>query len=164
MKSLLPSLLLVLLLASCEGGLTLPPLIEPAMEGTITVVSPWPPQDSVKNLWLFASQIFPVDSANIFTGIFSGSIIIYPGLSLDSTLAYNVNAQTFHARVPPGTYYYIGILARHGDQFLETSSYRVVGILEESPGQPRTVIVREYEVVSGLEITVDFYNLPPQPF
>ncbi|GJQ20134.1 MAG: hypothetical protein HBSIN02_04890 [Bacteroidia bacterium] len=164
MKSLLLSVLLIVLLTSCDGGLTLPPLIEPALEGTITVQSPWPPQDSVKNLWLFASQIFPVDSANIFSGIFSGSIIIYPGLSLDSTLAYNVNVQTFHAKVPPATYYYIGILARHGDQFLETSSYRVVGILEEGPGQPRTVIVRNDEVVSGLQITVDFYNLPPQPF
>ncbi|MBI4418479.1 MAG: hypothetical protein HY563_06850 [Ignavibacteriales bacterium] len=164
MKRLLLCSTLIVLSASCDGGLTLPPLIEPALEGTIAVVSPWPPQDSVKNLWLFASQIYPVDSSNIFVGILEGSIIIYPGLSLDSSLAYNVNTQPFHAKVPPSTYYYIGILARHGDLPFDPDSYRVVGVLEDTTMQPRTVVVRDYEVVSGLTIVVDFYNLPPQPF
>lgn len=164
MRSLLKAGILTILFVSCDGGLGLPPLIEPALEGTVTVVSPWPPQDSVKNLWLFASQIFPVTSSNIFTGIVDGRIIVYPGLSLDSSFIYNVNVQPYHVRVPPATYYYIGMLARHADSLFNTNSYRVVGILADTTGQPLVLTVREGEVLSGLDIVVDFYNLPPQPF
>jgi len=42
----------------------------------------------------------------------------------------------------------------------------VVGVYSETgtPGIPKTVTVREFEVISGVNLTVDFYNLPPQPF
>lgn len=152
------------LLLSCDGGLTLPPDVEPGIAGTMTVTGPWPPEDSVKTLWLFASQIFPIDSAKVVTGILDGKIVVYP--SLTTSLPYNVSPQPFQMALPPSRYLYIGVLQRYGDFPFEATSYSVVGVLwdEENPSQPRTVTVHDFEVVSGISIQVDFYNLPPQPF
>jgi hypothetical protein len=152
------------LLISCDGGLTLPPDVEPGIVGTMVVSGPWPPEDSVKTLWLFASQIFPIDSSKVVTGILDGRIVVYP--SLLESLPYNVSTQPFQMALPPSRYLYIGVLQRHGDNLFDPASYRVVGVLwdEENPTEPRALTVRDFEVISGLAIQIDFYNLPPQPF
>lgn len=152
-----------LLAQSCDGGLTLPE-VEPGIAGTITVVSPWPPEDSVKTLWLFASQIYPLDSATVVSGIIQGTIVVYP--SLNQSLPYNVNVQSFRFPLQPATYLYIGVLQRFGSSFVDPKSYRVVGVLEDpgNPLLPRAVTVRPEEEITGLMIIVDFYDLPPQPF
>jgi len=152
------------LLFSCDGGLTLPPGVQPGIEGTITVSGSWPPADSVKSLWLFASQIFPLDSSKVVAGIIDGKISIFPSVS--GSLPYNVSPQQFNMPLSPGSYFYVGILQRHGDNFVNPDSYTVVGVLwdETNPLNPRSVTVRDFEVISGLTIQVDFYNLPPQPF
>lgn len=161
---LLLSVFAVIILLSCDGGLTLPPDIQPGIQGTITVAGPWPPVDSVKSLWLFASQIFPLDSSKVVAGIIDGRISIYP--SVTETLPYNVSPQPFNMPLLPGTYYYIGVLQRHGDNLVNPGSYTVVGVLpdETNPSNPRTVTVGDFQVISGLTMQIDFYNLPPQPF
>ena len=152
------------LLLSCDGGLTLPPDIEPGLSGVITVQGPWPIQDSVKTLWVFASQIFPIDSSKVASGILTNKILLYP--SIAESLPYNFTSRSFNFALPPATYYYIGILQRFGDILIDPKSYRVVGVYSDAgtPGIPKTVIVREFEVITGVNLTVDFYNLPPQPF
>jgi hypothetical protein len=138
---ILSSISIAFLLMSCDGGLTLPPDVEPGIIGTMEVSGPWPPVDSVKTLWLFASQIFPIDSTKVVTGILDGRIVVYPSLS--QSLPYNVSSQPFQMALPPSRYLYIGVLQRHGDNLFDPASYRVVGVLS---------------------IQIDFYNLPPQPF
>jgi len=165
MKSLfLPVFISAAILLSCDGGLTLPPDIEPGLSGLLTVQGTWPPQDSVKTLWIFASQIFPIDSSKVASGILSNQILLYP--SIIESLPYNFSSRSFNFALPPATYYYIGVLQRFGDNTLDPNSYRVVGVYsdETTPGIPKTVTVRDYEVVSEVNLTVNFYNLPPQPF
>jgi len=153
-----------LVMLSCDGGLTLPPDTEPGLTGVITVQGPWPPVDSVKTLWIFASQIFPIDSSKVASGIITNQILLYP--SIAESLPYNFISLSFNFALPPATYYYVGILQRFGDNLLDPNSYRVVGVFSDSTsaGIPKTVTVHEYEVVSGINMAVDFYNLPPQPF
>lgn len=164
MKSFFVSVVLCSVLLSCDGGLTLPPDIEPGLSGALTVQGAWPPQDSVKTLWIFASQIFPIDSSKVASGILTNKILLYP--SIVESLPYNFSSLSFNFALPPGTYYYIGVLQRFGEGLLDPKSYRVVGVYSDvgSPGIPRTVAVHEFEVVSGVNVTIDFYNLPPQPF
>ncbi|MBI2619933.1 MAG: hypothetical protein HYW57_07605 [Ignavibacteriales bacterium] len=170
-RAILAGLCFFLLLSGCDGGLTPPPTVEPGIAGTLTVFGPWPPQDSVKSLWLFASQIFPLDSSKIVSGIFQGKIFVYPPCcvqpsSFDASLPYGFNNMSFHFPLPLATYFYIGVLQRFGDNLVEPRSYRVVGVLTNpaDPLLPQEVTVGEFEVVSNLSINVDFYNLPPQPF
>ena len=82
MKILL-TLVIAASLVSCDHGLEPPQRVEPGFGGTITFVKDsWPPQDSLVNLWVFASQIYPLDSSSVFTGLFANppSIYLYPSL------------------------------------------------------------------------------------
>jgi hypothetical protein len=157
-------LIAIVFLVACDGGLSLPPDIQPGITGTLTVQGAWPPPDSIQTLWIFASQIFPIDSAKVVTGILENKIHLYP--AIDQSLPYNFRTQTFNFALPPGTYYYIGVLQRFGSSLVDPKSYKVVGVYTDpgNPLQPLTVQVKELEVVPGIDMTVDFYNLPPQPF
>jgi hypothetical protein len=145
--------------------LAIPPDIEPAIAGTMTVMGSWPPSDSVDAMWLFASEVYPLDSALVFSGIFAGKIRVYP--SLDGTLPEGFDTLAFVFAVPPATYHYIGVLQRFlpGSDF-NLDNYRVVGVYSNPglPGEPRDVRVREYQVAAGINISIDFANPPPQPF
>ena len=154
----------VFLVSGCDGGLTLPPEIQPGISGTLTVNSGWPPQDSVQTLWIFASQIYPIDSAKVVTGIFQNKILLYP--AIDKSLPYNFGTLAYNFPLPPATYYYIGVLQRFGTNLVDPKSYKVVGVYSDSlnPLLPKPLEVKELEVLPGINLTIDFYNLPPQPF
>ena len=82
-------IILCLLLASCDGGLAPPPPIEPGFSGTIYFKSgSWPPADSLVSIMIFASKIYPLDSATAYAGIFSNppTIFFYPDIG-KSTLS-----------------------------------------------------------------------------
>ncbi|MGA3246203.1 MAG: hypothetical protein ABSE41_16420, partial [Bacteroidota bacterium] len=67
MKKLLLAAIVMSLL-SCDHGLEPPPSVQPGFGGTIYFEKgTWPASDSLVNLWLFASQLYPLDSAKIFT-------------------------------------------------------------------------------------------------
>lgn len=161
-RKLVFAITLCVALMACDEGLA--PDVDPGISGTLTVVGPWPPQDSVKTLWIFASQIYPIDSSKVVAGIVQSRILVYP--SLEKSLPYNVNVQSFRFDLPPSTYFYIGVLQRFGDSLFDPKSYRVVGVLTDpgNPQEPRVVTISDDKVVANLSITVDFYNLPPQPF
>ncbi|MGB2869386.1 MAG: hypothetical protein WBD36_13105 [Bacteroidota bacterium] len=169
MKKLLPYFALLFFL-SCDHGLELPPLIEPGFGGTIRFAQgTWPPatSDSLQNLWLFASQIYPLDSTNVLAGLTSNPPKIYVYPSLVENLPFFVDSVVYAIHVPPGTYRYIGVIQRYKPGLIsDVSNYRIVGIVEDptTPGQPRSIAVRDYEFSAGVDISVDFYHLPPQPF
>ncbi len=162
-------IVIALVVLSCDGGLAPPPPIEPGFGGTITFVrSTWPPQDSVVNLWIFASQIYPLDSTKVFAGIFPNppnppTIFLYP--SLAQNLPFRVDSVSYKFLLPSTTYKYIGVL-QHFRNDLSIRSFRVVGMYgtNTSPPQPIAVQVREFEFVQGININVNFYQPPPQPF
>lgn len=163
-------LLLVLptafLIASCEPGLTPPPEVRPGFGGTIYFQNgTWPPADSLLNLWLFASEIYPLDSASVFTGLFSNPplILLYP--ATDQNLPFFVDSVSYAFSLPPGTYKYVGVLQRYANEF-SVRSLRVVGIYgtTSDPPLPIPVIVSESQFISGIDMKVNFHKPPPQPF
>ncbi len=165
MKYLL-AIVVVLVLLSCEGGLEPPSLVEPGFGGTITFVrETWPPRDSLVNLWLIASQLYPLDSIKVFTGIFSNPPLIYIYPALDQNLPLFVDAASYSFPLPPAEYKYIAVI-QHFKSDISAQALRVVGLYGSgsNPQQPLAVTVRDFEFVNDINITVNFYKLPPQPF
>lgn len=167
----LHAVMLVLMLLwggiACDGGLTLPPELKPGIAGTIrfSPAVPWPPTDSLQGLWLFASLLYPLDSARVITGVLiePRTIFLYPSLS--ESLPYQVDSVRFKFELTPGDYRYVGVIQQLRPE-LVVSSFRVVGMLEDPslPGMPRSILVRPGAVISGLVVDVNFAAPPPQPF
>ncbi|HTY38517.1 MAG TPA: hypothetical protein VMH23_15470 [Bacteroidota bacterium] len=165
MKKLLLAAI-VLSFISCDHGLEPPPAVQPGFGGTIVFEKgTWPTSDSLVNLWLFASQVYPLDSAKIFTGLFSNppSIYLYP--ATDKNLPFFVDSVAYSFNLPPGTYKYVGIL-QHFANDINAGSLRVVGIYgtADKPPLPIPVIVSENSYLPGVNITVNFRKPPPAPF
>ncbi len=159
-------LVLVPLLLACDGGLAPPPLVEPGIGGTVTFAqNTWPPRDSLVNLWIVASQVYPLDSAKVFAGIIANPPTIYIYPALDRSLPLYVDSLQYTFPLPPATYRYIAVLQRHRDE-LSIRSLRVVGLYTAggNSSQPNVVTVRPFEFVGSINIHVDFHNPPPQPF
>jgi hypothetical protein len=156
----------VFLIASCEPGLTPPPEFQPGFGGTIYFEGgTWPPADSLVNLWLFASQIYPLDSAKVFTGLFANPPLIFLYPATDRNLPFFVDSVSYAFNLPPGSYKYVGILQRYANEF-SVRSLRVVGVYSTSsdPPLPIPVIVSESQFISGIDMQVNFHKPPPQPF
>lgn len=165
MRNTLFSLLAIALLA-CDGGLALPPDVEPGFGGIIRFApGTWPPRDSLNNLWLFASQIYPIDSNKVFAGILGSppTIFLYP--SIEQNLPYYEDSIAYSFNVPPSTYPYVGVIQRFADD-LNIRSFRVVGVYATSanPPAPISIVVRDFQFVTDISFTVNFHNPPPQPF
>lgn len=157
---------LVILLLSCNGGLTVPPDIDPGIGGTIHFTQgTWPPVDSLQGLWLFASVEYPLDSSRIITGVLiePRTIFLYP--SLQESLPFLIDSIRFDFHLPLATYKYIGVIQQVRPE-LEVRNFRIVGVAK-SPADstlPRAVTIASDVYVDGLRINVDFNQPPPQPF
>ena len=165
MKKLLLAAIVVSLL-SCDHGLEPPPSVQPGFGGTIYFEKgTWPASDSLVNLWLFASQQYPLDSAKIFTGLFSNPPTIYLYPATDKNLPFFVDSVSFTFNVPPGTYKYVGVL-QHSANDINASSLKVVGLYgtNDLPPLPIPIIVSDLNFVSGVNIRVNFRKPPPSPF
>ena len=160
-------LLAVLIFGSCDGGLEPPGAPDAGFGGTIRFVrASWPPADSIYGLWVFTSQNALTDSSAIFSGLFSNppTIYLYPGLtgSLDllpaDSLAYVI-------KPIPGTYVYTGVI-QQTEPAISARALRIVGLFTKpGPGfVPDTIRIAAGEFMSGIDIAVDFDNVPPQPF
>lgn len=159
-------LLVAVLLLSCEPGLSPPPDIEPGCGGTIVFEKgTWPRADSLFNLWVFASQTYPLDSTKVFEGMFSNPPTIYLYPSIDQNLPFFVDSVSYAFPLPPASYRYIGVLQRFADQ-ISVRSLRVVGVYgtKSDPPLPIPVVVTEFQFIRGININVNFHKLPPQPF
>lgn len=162
-------IVVAVLFISCNGGLEPPPLVEPGFGGTITFVrNTWPPRDSLVNLWLVASQDYPLDSVKVFTGIFSNPprIYVYPSFERNLVdLDHPVDTLSYSFLLPPAEYKYICVLQRFKNEF-NVRALRVVGLYgtATNPPQPIPITVRDFEFVTNVNITVNFHQHPPQPF
>jgi hypothetical protein len=161
-------IILCMLLAACDGGLAPPPPMELGFSGTVYFTpSSWP-TDSLINLWIFASQIYPLDSAKVYSGLFASpsTIFVYPSLS--GTLPFYVDSLSYSFPLHSGTYKYVGVIQQVSLDLINRGIrvFRVVGFYKGSTdsSQPGIVIVNDNYQVKGINIDVDFRNLPPQPF
>lgn len=158
--------LLLPVISGCDGGLTPPPEIEPGFSGEIVFrQETWPPIDSLYSLWLFASQIYPTDSIQVFNGIINTPPAIYLYPSFTENLPFQQDTLRYFFPLPPGTYIYIGVLHRFRND-ISVSSLQVVGVYKDPADTSKNgrLIITEHSQFQGINIKVDFHNLPIQPF
>ena len=115
-----------MMLVSCDDGLAPPAPVELGFSGTVYFAPGSWPTDSLVSLWIFASQIYPLDSAKVYSGLFASpnTIFLYP--SITSTLPlFEVDSLQYSFSLDPGTYKYIGVIQQtnsdfraHGDRTL----------------------------------------------
>jgi len=164
--------LLALVELSCNGGLSPTPPPKPGISGTVVFAkNTWPgtstAPDSLYNLWIFASQIYPLDSSLVINGLFltnPPTIFLYP--SVAENLPFNVDSVQYEFDLPVGTYKYIGVIQHITPDYQTIRSLRVVGVAKDRADStlPLQAQVVEGTVTSGVNIHVDFHNPPPQPF
>lgn len=156
---------------SCNGGLSPTPPPTPGISGVVRFASgTWPgtptAPDSLWNLWVFASQVYPLDSASVIGGLFSSPPTIYLYPSVTQNLPLYVDSLSFTFPLPLGTYKYIGVIQHIAPDFSTIRKLRVVGVANDpaNPSTPLRVQVLAGSVSGGIIINVDFHNPPPQPF
>jgi len=161
---LLPAVTLFLM-AGCDGGLEPTP---PGFSGTVYFeAGTWPPPDSVVNLWLFVSRVYPLDSAKVYSGLASGMITVLPaggtGSITDPTIP--VASVRYVYPLAAGKYLYAGVIQRIRADFA-IRSFRVVGVYADPahPTLPKELMIPGSGIVSGIDIYVNFSQPPPQPF
>jgi hypothetical protein len=161
--------ILSLSLAACDEGLAPPPPIELGFNGTVYFTpGSWPPSDSLFSLKIFASQIYPLDSAKVYSGLFGSptTIFLYPGLS--GSLPFHVDSYSYSFPLRSGLYKYIGVIQQNNSDLAGKGIrvFRVVGFYKDSINlnQPGSVLVNDSSQVRGINIDVDFRNPPQQPF
>ncbi len=152
----------------CDGGLSPVSSEKPGISGTITYeMGSWPSPDSLANtrLYVFASQVYPLDSAGIFSGLVSIPPRIFLTPSFGETLPLAVDQTPYDFDLPPADYPYVGVLQFYGND-LVISAFQVVGVYHDlnDPLTPKTVRVESTGRTRGIDIAVDFNHPPPQPF
>jgi hypothetical protein len=162
--------ILCLILAACDDGLAPPPPVELGFSGTVYFTpGSWPPPDSLVSLLIFASQVYPLDSAKVYSGLFSNpsTIFAYPSLSGSLPLT-QVDSISYSFPLPSAIYKYIGVIQQTNSDLIGHGIrvFRVVGFYKDSidSSQPGNVLVNDTYQVKGININVDFRNPPPQPF
>jgi len=146
----------------CDNGLKPPQEDKPktGINGTV-YYSNWPPADSIQLLKIVFFKTFPPQ--DIFNEVISGNALTYPE-ALPEGLPLNVNSTEYEIKLPAGTYEYITVVQQYGDDVL--SQWRAVGQYNSHPGDslPTPVTVIKDSLLQGIDIFVDFDNLPVQHF
>jgi hypothetical protein len=135
---------------------------DPGISGTITFSGVIPGADSLWDLRVVAVPYYPIDSsyAVLLSKVISGVIPFSENLSTQVQPLGTVN---YVLLLKPQVYQYIAVVQQYGQDI--TKQWRVVDIYGDSPStpQPQSILVEEGKLITGINFTVDFYNLPPQP-
>jgi hypothetical protein len=164
-------ILFCLLLSACDGGLAPPPPapIELGFSGTVYFApGSWPRADSLISLWIFASKIYPLDSAKAYNGLLSypQEIFVYPSMS--RSLPFNVDSIQYSFGLRADTYKYVGVIQQYNSDLATYGirAFRVVGLYKDSINlsEPGIVVVNDSNQITGIDMHVDFNHPPPPPF
>lgn len=150
--------LLFFAMAGCDHGLEPVAPQGPGFGGTLTVVSTFPPADSLLDLRVIAFRNYP--PTNIALEVLSGNAVFSETLSItERSQMYTVSNSTLK-----GAFAYVVVAQRYGPAL--DSNWRAVGVytLSGDKTKPSSIDLKGGEFVSNVNITVDYYNLPPQPF
>ncbi len=151
---------LALLLFSCQGGLNPEEAQkESVIKGNVIITSgfqSWPNPDSALEIRVVAFRKFP--PADVLTEVLSGNAYYTDALPrFRDTIPYVLNIND-----PPDTLEYISCALRYGTIF----QWKVIGVytLDTLTRKPQTIFVPNGKTITDVNIYVDFYNLPEQPF
>jgi len=142
-------ILFSLLLLSCDHGLEPPE--DPGfgrIEGTVTYVGNWPPQEELQDLRFVAMRFIPQDTSDFFK---------LNEMEISAGLETNVDSDSFTlAAATSGTYFYSGIAQKFDSDLL---SWRPLGLYTDNGG---VFTVTSGETVS-ISFVVDFDDPPIFP-
>lgn len=165
MKYLFPRIITVIfLLSGCdEHGLNPDNVDESGFGGTISFVSKLPPPDSLFDIRIVAVPYFPVDTLfqPIILKVLDGVIPFSENFKQSADSGKTIRYELF---VKPQTYYYVAVVQQFGiDVF---SQWKVVSVYGYGPSDPnpKIIAVEDGKFTRNINFTVDFYDLPPQPF
>ena len=126
--------------------------------GRITCLSTWPPSDSILTLRVVAVRRYP--PTNILEEFSAGR------LEFSEPLQLNVPEQSFVIQKDTlrGAFEYIAIAQQYGSNIFE--NWRVVGVYSKTgnPSSPSPLVLEKGRILQDINISIDFYHLPPQPF
>ena len=155
-RRVLPMLFLALG-AGCGDGLS-PEMGLVGFEGAVTVASAFPPTDSVLTLRVVAARSYP--PKDILSEYLAGRLIF------SDALTYNARTQSYTILQSDltGVFEYVCIAQQYGPN--PFSQWRVVGVYSLSGDKARhsPIDLGSGRFLRGIDIAVDFYDLPPQPF
>ena len=154
----------VLGLASCGGGLEPYPIPEDftGFRGTVTFtgdVTSWP-TDSIYNLVVVAFEEQPDSVADILPAVLGGRAVFSTSLPLF------VPSATYQIELPADrerTFRYVVVGMQDGPVITQDWTMLAVHAVDNDPSRPDSVVIKP-GVTSMVDFTVDFANLPPQPF
>ena len=157
-KGYIISLLLLLMLPGCDGGLA--PYQKSYIKGLITYSGGsqnWPPKDSVFEIRVVAFKKYP--PKDILSEITNNQAYF------TETLPLFADTSGFKIEIPrPCRIEYIVVALRYGINFF--NDWRAVGLYCTigNRNNPTAINVTDGVLLENLNITVDFKDLPPQPF
>ena len=157
---------LILFFSGCNTGLT--PLNEPSGFRGIIRFKNWPPPDSIREIRLVAFETYPTDSAGILPTLLEGRAAVFP--ELERKLPLFVDSLQYEFTTENGlnlqlkNYEYIILAVQYGPNVL--SDWRPAGVYTSTPStfDPTPVRVLLHRITPGIDIHVDFHNLPPRPW
>ena len=167
MKTLLAgilSLCFALGLVSCSGGLEpypIPPDFT-GFRGTVRFVgdsTAWP-TDSIYNLVVVAFEEQPDSVTDILPAVLGGRAVFSTSLPLF------VDSATYEIELPADrerTFRYVVVGMQDGPVITQDWTMIAVHAIDNDPTRPDSVTIAP-GVTSVVDFTVDFKNLPPQPF
>ena len=152
---------IVPLLAACDGGLE--PAEKPVIAGVVTFKGggdSWPPADSVKEVRIVAFRVYPPQDI-ISEVLNERAYFTQQSLPLFAdTASYSIELPN----PPPGRIAAVVAALRFGDNIM--ADWRVIGLYTTSGDNstPSPLDLTGSAAQRNIHITVDFDNLPPQPF
>ncbi len=152
---------LVSVLSACDGGLE--PAEKPLISGMITFKggnSSWPPADSVREVRIVAFRVYPPQDI-ISEVLNERAYFTQQSLPLfGDTASYTIELPN------PAPDHIAAVVAalRYGDNIM--ADWRVIGLYSTSGDNstPSPLNLVDQPSNRNINITVDFDNLPPQPF
>ncbi len=157
MKNYLIFFLILMFFTSCDSGLK-PEISQTSyVNGVIHYINPikdWPPADSLKDLRVVAFKHFP--PTNVVQEVLQGNAYYTM-----QTLPFFVDSSNFSLEIKdaPVELKYIAVVQQFGGLL----DWRVVGLYSQTKDSATYLLVENGKTYF-IDITVDFNNLPKQPF
>lgn len=154
------------LASGCDGGLE-PPAVPPepvptgSMSGTVRFTH-WDSAGTVLDLRLVAFRFFP--PGDIVQEVLQGRAVVYPPLGWPPLATPGIDSLAYTFFLPAGTYAYVAVAQQYGPDVM--NDWRAVGQydLDSNLTVPSAVTIRPDSATQGVDISVDFTDLPPPPF
>ncbi|PLX22646.1 MAG: hypothetical protein C0600_16270 [Ignavibacteria bacterium] len=146
-------------IAACDHGLSpLNARSDPGIAGILRIRSAWPPADSVRDLRVVAFRNYPPN--DILTEVITGSAVFSDEIPYgEEEIPYIITAEAL-----AGVFEYVAVAQNYGDDMFQ--DWRAIGVYTVTGDvqTPTPVDLAEGLFLGDIDIDVDFYNLPPQPF